>query len=122
MSYPDIAELSNAYTLCTCGAVCTRACTVCASVTWERGPCVKQLWAERANTIMPVKIPPGSKVVERGDNYAIWEELSDAEIVERTIDFVEKLGMYMEPWQAAALRAILLHGGDVAIGLPRQHP
>jgi hypothetical protein len=69
-----------------------------------------------------VKIPPGSKVVERGDNYAIWEELSDAEIVERTIDFVEKLGMYMEPWQAAALRAILLHGGDVAIGLPRQHP
>jgi hypothetical protein len=43
--------------------------------------------------------------------------LTDAEIVERAIDFTEKLGMYMEPWQAAALRAILLHGGDVAIGV-----
>jgi hypothetical protein len=42
--------------------------------------------------------------------------LTDEQIVERTIDFAEQLGMYMEPWQAAALRAILLHGGDVAIG------
>jgi hypothetical protein len=44
--------------------------------------------------------------------------LSDSEIVERTIDFTEQLGMYLEPWQAAALRAILLHGGDVALVRP----
>lgn len=47
--------------------------------------------------------------------------LTDAEIVERIIDFTEQLGMYLEPWQATALRAILLHGGDVEVGLPRQH-
>lgn len=48
--------------------------------------------------------------------------LSDVEIVEYIIAFTEELGMYLEPWQAAALRAIILHGGDVEIGLPRQHP
>lgn len=160
-----INDLTKAYPLCTCGGVCSRACTVCASVTYAKGPCVQQLWrehtasaagqaaAQRFNDMvdkykpgdmvpMPVMTPSqsfaGIKVID-GLPYAIAGNqklgidgtitpyegnppvLSDAEIVERTIDFVEQLGMYLEPWQAAALRAILLHGGDVEIGGPRQH-
>jgi hypothetical protein len=65
-----------------------------------------------------MSIPEGQGVAYYPSNSV----LTDAEIVERTIDFAEQQGMYLEPWQAAALRAIFLHGGDVAIGLPRQHP
>lgn len=46
MSFPDITELSNAFTLCTCGDYCTRTCTVCQSVSWRHKPCVKQIWNE----------------------------------------------------------------------------
>lgn len=114
MSYPDLTELSNAYTLCTCSIVCSRACTVCASTTWEKGPCVKQLWAEHETERLRRSMPgPTPRVTWKGGKEP--DVLSDAEIVERTIDFVEQLGMYMEPWQAAALRAILLHGGDVEL-------
>lgn len=123
MSYPDITELSNAWTLCICPeSGCSRACTVCSSVTWAKGPCVKLRWAEHAAS------DAGKAAAQRfnatlRDPRVVWQggkepaPPSDAEIVERIIDFAEALGMYLEPWQAAALRAILLHGGDVAIGV-----
>lgn len=117
MSYPDITELSNAFTLCTCGSVCSRACTVCMAVTWEKGPCVKQLWAWHADTTDRTKCPHGYGVRQGPCPVCDVPVLTDAEIVECAIDFTKKLGMHMEPWQAAALRAILLHGGDVAIGV-----
>lgn len=124
MSYPDIRELSNAYTLCLCPENgCARSCTVCSATTWEKGPCVRQLWNAHAAS------DTGKAAARRFDEmvrevgtvpYVTGpstdpEVLSDAEIVERTIDFTEAMGMYLEPWQAAALRAIMLHGGDVAI-------
>jgi hypothetical protein len=123
MSY--IHELSIAFGLCTCKDHCLRSCTVCQSSTWSTRGCVKELWnwhinsdegkaaAQRFNDMI-ANIPQGPLP-------EVWIQqpdppvLTDAEIVEKTIDFAEQLGMYMEPWQAAALRAILLHGGDVAI-------
>lgn len=127
MSYPDITELSNAYTLCLCPENgCARSCTVCSATTWEKGPCVRQLWnahaasdtgkaAARSFDEMVREVGAVSYVPEPLITDRAAEVLSDAEIVERTIDFTEAMGMYLEPWQAAALRAILLHGGDVAI-------
>lgn len=59
---------------------------------------------------------------QHGIEYAeVVPTYTDEQIVERVIDFTEELGMVLEPWQATTLRAILLHGDDVAIGLPRQH-
>lgn len=144
-----IDDLTKAYPLCTCGSVCSRSCVVCASVTYAKGPCVQQLWrehtasdegkaaAQRFNDMqdkeftgiktingLPYVITNGWKMGIDGQVTSYEPNppvLTDAEIVERTIDFTEQLGMYLEPWQATALRAILLHGGDVAIGLPRQH-
>lgn len=38
----NFEDLTTAAKLCTCGAVCTRSCDVCASVTWKGGLCVRQ--------------------------------------------------------------------------------
>jgi hypothetical protein len=140
----NIIKLINAYAICTCGAVCSRNCTVCSSTTWSKGPCVQQLWrqhiesavgreaAERFNEMMQSDDKFTATTMQIGQPVPLGEVmaripysrdpitadppvLSDEQIVERTIDFAEQLGMYMEPWQAAALRAILLHGGDVAV-------
>lgn len=133
----DITELSTAFTLCMCSdTVCSRTCPICYSPRWVEGPCVQQLWREHASSDagkraaqafndMVKKYKPGDIVtmptLVRGEPGPPSEPdppvLTDAEIVERTIDFTEQLGMYLEPWQATALRAILLHGGDVAIGV-----
>lgn len=130
MSYPDINELSTAFTLCTCGSVCTRQCTVCYSTTWFKQPCVKRLWeqhtqsdagkdaAKRFNDMLKAGDPVslGEVMMHIPAHFdPIGHPMTDAQIVERTIDFAEELGMYLEPWQAAALRAILLHGGDVCV-------
>jgi hypothetical protein len=59
MSYPDINDLSTAYTLCTCGtSVCSRACTVCQSPTWYTQGCVKALYLNE--TELPYR--PGDTV------------------------------------------------------------
>lgn len=144
MSYPDIIELSNAFTLCTCsGTLCSTQCHVCYSPKWESYACVQQLWREHAAS--DAGKAAGQRfndMIEHSDEYKIgdhvslaevmqripvkggrdpvryeYDVLSDEQIVERAIDTIEQLGMVLEPWQATALRAILLHGGDVAIGV-----
>lgn len=142
----SIYELTTAFGLCMCGATCTLSCPICYSPRWRDGPCIQQLWAEhtasaagkaaaqRFNEMVDkpftgIKVIGGLPYAIVGDRkmsidgqitpYIEVDVLTDAEIVERIIDFTEALGMYLEPWQAAALRVILLHGGDVEIGL---HP
>jgi hypothetical protein len=49
---------------------------------------------------------------------------SEAEIAERTIDFIENLGMALLPWQAEALRAMLTYpvSAPFYATSPRQRP
>jgi hypothetical protein len=49
---------------------------------------------------------------------------SEAEIAERTIDFIENLGMALLPWQAEALRAMLTYpvSARFYVATPQQRP
>jgi hypothetical protein len=81
----DIDKLATAYTLCTCNGACVRSCTVCQSPTWKgQRACVRILYDE------------------------ITAPLTDEQIVERAIEFMESLGMALEPWQAVVLRQTML--------------
>jgi hypothetical protein len=111
----DITELSNAYVLCTCSAVCTRACLICSSVTWEKGPCVKQLWVWHGNAEAEHAATQrfrNSMSVPVADIPPLRESLSDEEKrVEQMIDWMEDNGIPLQPWQAMAFRAIMLEQG-----------
>lgn len=50
--------------------------------------------------------------------------LSDEEVVEQAIDWLENAGMTLLPWQAAALRAVMLQPvkSRFIVDTPRQHP
>lgn len=127
----DINELSTAYTLCTCGQVCTRQCTVCNSVSWQDGPCVRQLWEWHiqdnkvsltdvlARTTLKWQMPEHVSPPERptlytrddlrfntNDGSVSLRRLTDDQIVERCIDVMEQSGMSLERWQIQAMRAI----------------
>lgn len=41
-------------------------------------------------------------------DHAVGRTFSDEEVIERAIDFIEESGFALKPWQAEALRAILL--------------
>lgn len=95
MSAPDLTRLETAYSLCVCGDVCTRACTVCFSVTYQYQACVKQLWYQAnmsVDNIARVAVPP-----------------SKEQLIEDCIDWLENNGMPLLPWQAAAFRAIMTY-------------
>lgn len=42
MSFPDINDLSTAFTLCNCTVTCSRHCAVCQSPTWREQGCVRE--------------------------------------------------------------------------------
>jgi hypothetical protein len=142
MSYPDINDLSTAYTLCTCGtSVCSRACTVCQSPTWYTQGCVKALYLNEtelpyrpgdtvalSDAVRYVSAMDGDRVVATapvnpdGTPAGIPEQQRPAdspeELVERAIDWMEEQGTPLLPWQAAAFRAIMLHkagGGSISL-------
>jgi len=46
--------------------------------------------------------------------------VEDTDVVEQAIDLMEDHGMVLEPWQAAAFRAIMLCDGDVIVSSPSQ--
>src|SRR5437016_2539465 len=99
-----ITELSTAFTLCMCSDTqCTPTCPICYSPRWSKGACVQQLWrehaasgegkaaAQRFNDMIDTAPSLGDvKACVDGEMQWVAPEppaLSDAEIVERTIDF-----------------------------------
>ena len=125
----NINDLSTAYALCSCGSVCTRSCTVCHSVSWEKGPCVKQLWfdcgygcfegahspeCERHSSSIRYSTPMrltadilSSIPMKPQRTYTNPQLPLHDDVVERCIDWLESQGMPLHPWQAKALRAIM---------------
>lgn len=92
-----ILDLTSALTLCTCRASCTLLCGVCMSPTFRDGPCIKRLWAKHMAS------DAGKIAAQR------FNELIQADGIERAIDWLEEQGMPLEPWQATAFRAIMSH-------------
>lgn len=63
MSTPDINDLAVAYTLCCCGDVCSRSCTICQSPTWAVQGCVKALYLNAfGESRDPVRYRVGDRV------------------------------------------------------------
>jgi hypothetical protein len=80
---------------------------VCSSTSWDKGDCVKQLWAQHAHGN---KVPLAD-TLPNATHYGITQgKPYDAEIVEQAIDWMEAQGMALLPWQAQAFRAIMLSG------------
>lgn len=123
-----MSELSRAYVMCTCGDVCVRSCVVCSSVTWEKGPCVKQLAkgyaTQRFNATVLVS---GQMALCLNENLYPCDEgcvcgVTDQakptreELVEQCIDWLEEAGMPLQPWQAVVLRQTLLNEHVITAG------
>jgi hypothetical protein len=114
MSYPDINDLSTAYTLCQCGSVCSHHCTVCQSPTWREQGCVRRQFemapVAQVMANMPIARPAG--LVREETNPQLPP---DPDKVEEVIDWCEENDIPLQPWQAQALRALLNHDGKPAV-------
>jgi hypothetical protein len=143
MSFPDINDLSTAYTLCICPEqACNRQCSVCQSPTWREQGCVRAQFdalpykptryvsamdGDRVVATAPVN-PDGTATFtleDMGRMAAVGTPAgvpkqqrpadSPEELIERAIDWLEEQGTPLLPWQAAAFRAIMLHDGKVDV-------
>jgi pyruvate-formate lyase-activating enzyme len=139
MSFPDINDLSTAFTLCICPEQgCNRQCSVCQSPTWREQGCVRVQFEElpyrptryvsamdgdRVVATAPVN-PDGTatftladmgRMAAFGTPAGVPKQQRPAdspeELVERAIDWMEEQGTPLLPWQAVAFRAIMLHDG-----------
>lgn len=137
MSTPDITDLSVAYTLCCCGDVCVRNCTVCNSPTWYTQGCVKPLYLNAfpgAGYKIGDRIPissivrhvkavgvvtqasigeaPGPDGMICGNGCDAWSVMDTCprhgtRPAEKYLDMMENDGYPLQPWQAQAIRAIM---------------
>lgn len=102
-------ELTGALPLCTCpgNGPCNPQCPVCNSWAFAHGPCVRQLWAEHVNS------DAGKLAAQRFNDMVANKPLTaktpltDDELAEQAIDWIEEQGLALQPWQATMLRAVL---------------